>query len=39
MKYGIHTVELFERASGPTLLIESLGDATSDVWLGEVELP
>jgi hypothetical protein len=36
---GIHTVELFERTSGPTLLIESLGDGTSDVWLAELELP
>jgi hypothetical protein len=36
---GIHTVELFERASGPTLLIESLGDTTSDIWLAELDLP
>jgi hypothetical protein len=36
---GIHTVELFERASGPTLLIESLGDRTSDIWLAELDQP
>jgi hypothetical protein len=36
---GIHTVELFERASGPALLIESLGDTTSDLWLAELDLP
>jgi hypothetical protein len=36
---GIHTVELFERASGPTLLIESLGDTTSDLWLAELDPP
>src|SRR4029079_14684992 len=32
---GLHTLELFERAAGLTLLIESLGDGTSDVWLAE----
>jgi hypothetical protein len=36
---GIHTVELFERSSGPTLLVESLGDGASDVWLAEVAPP
>jgi hypothetical protein len=36
---GLHTLELFERTSGPTLLIESLGDGSSDVWLAEVVLP
>ena len=36
---GLHTIELFERSSGPTLLIESLGDGSSDVWLAELALP
>jgi hypothetical protein len=36
---GIHTVELFERTSGPALLVESLGDRTSDLWLAELDLP
>jgi hypothetical protein len=36
---GLHTLELFERTSGPTLLIESLGDGASDLWLAEVGVP
>jgi hypothetical protein len=35
---GLHTLELFERTSGPTLLIESLGEGSSDVWLAELVL-
>ncbi|HEX6868645.1 MAG TPA: hypothetical protein VF119_07555, partial [Candidatus Limnocylindrales bacterium] len=36
---GLHTLELFERTPGPTLLIESLGEGTSDIWLAQVDLP
>ena len=35
---GLHNVELFERSSGPTLLVEALGTGTTDVWLAEVVL-
>jgi hypothetical protein len=35
----VHSVELFERSTGPTLLVESLGAGTTDVWLGELILP
>jgi hypothetical protein len=36
---GIHSVELFERTTGPALLIEALGDRTTDLWLAELALP
>jgi hypothetical protein len=36
---GIHTMAVAADARGPEMLIESLGEGFSELWLGDVEMP
>ena len=36
---GIHTIAVAVDARGPEFLIESLGDGSSELWLGDVSMP